>query len=252
MFWIPIMMAASAIMQKEQQNGQIKNANLTAKANTQIANIQQTSNSTLSAAKGALNRFNQSLQTRDALKGYGDNYNQLEDAKVKLGEQMTTGTFQNRLAAAEAAGALQARASAAGVGGGTISMLDSTAALQQNVGQAAADQAYSDQLYQLNDAEQTNLYDQLGITQKQNVFLDDVAGADIVGPAKIPTSSFGSMALTGALAFMSAASSTGGFDKGGSMDLSGAGAKLKSWFSSSGGQSSGTGANSFFQIGGRT
>lgn len=239
MFWIPLMMAASTLMQKNSQNAQIKAQNITNKANTQIANIQQASNSTISAAKGALNRFNQSIQTRDALKGYGDQRTQLEDAKVKLGEQMTTGTFSARLQAAEAAGALQARSSGAGVGGGTISMLEATQQLQSDVNQAQTDQQYSDKFFAINQAEEDNLYDQLGITQKQNVFLDDVAGADIQGPAKIQTSSFTDMALAGAMTFMQASQATGEFDKGGT--ISSAGTKLKSWFSAAK-----SGANSYF------
>lgn len=249
MFWIPIMMAASAIMQKQQQNTQIKAQNKINKANTAVANAQQDSGSIVSAAKGALNRMNQSIQTRDALKGYGDQWNDLEKQKVKLGEQMTTGTFRNRVAAAENMGALAARASAAGVGGSTIDMLSSTMQIQADVQQAEIDQQYSDNLFATNEAEKTNLYNQLGITQQQNVYLDDVASTEIYGPAQLPTNSVGDMAIAGAMSFMQSSAQSGAFSKGGNMDISSAGTKLKSWFTGSGsGQSSGA---SFFQIGGR-
>lgn len=247
MFWIPIMMAASAIMQKQQQNTQIKAQNKINKAQTAVANAEQNANSTVSAAKGALNRMNQSIQTRDALKGYGDQWNQLESQKVKLGEQMTTGTFKNRVAAAENMGALAARSSAAGIGGSTVDMLSSTMQIQADVQQAEVDQQYSDNLFSLNDAEQTNLYNQYGITQQQNVFLDDVAATEIYGPAQLPTNSVGDMAIAGAMSFMQGAQQTGEFSKGG--NLNSAGSKLKSWFSGSG--SSGSSGASFFQLGGR-
>jgi hypothetical protein len=251
MFWIPIMMAAAAVMQSQQQNAATKAQNKANKANTYVANAQQNDNSVLSSAKGALNRMNQSIQTRDALKGYGTQWNELENQKVKLGEQMTTGTFKQRLVASENAGALAARSAAAGVGGSTVDMLASTMQIQADMQQADMDQQYSDNLFALNDAEQTNLYNQMGITQQQNVFLDDVAATSVVGPAELPTNSIGSMALSGAMAFMGSASKTGEFSKGGSMDLSSAGTKLKSWFSpGSGTGGSATGA-SFYQIGGR-
>lgn len=252
MFWIPIMMAASAIMQKDKQNSDIKNQNRINKANTYAANQQQQGNSVISAAKGALNRVNQSIQTRDALTAFGEQHNSLEQQRAKLGEQMTTGTFRNRVKAAEQQGMLAARSSAAGVGGSTVSMLEATMSIQSDVAQAEMDQMYSDNLWAIDDAEKTNLYNQYGILQQQNVFLDDVAASTIAGPAKIPTNSVGDMAIAGAMAFFGAANSTGEFSKGGSMDLSGAGGKLKSWFSpQGGGKSPGTGANSFFQIGGR-
>jgi hypothetical protein len=134
-------------------------------------------------------------------------------------------------------------------------MLGSTMQIQSDMQQAELDQQYSDNLFALNDAEQTNLYNQYGIIQQQNVFIDDVAAAEIVGPAKLQTNSVGSMALSGAMAFMGAASQSGEFSKGGSLDVSAAGTKLKSWFSGpsavQGTSGKSTGA-SFFQLGGRT
>lgn len=252
MFWIPIMMAASAIISKQKENTQVKAQNKINKANTYAANQQQQGNSVISAAKGALNRVNQSIQTRDALTAFGQQHNSLEAQRAKLGEQMTTGTFKNRVKAAEQQGMLAARSSAAGVGGSTTSMLEATMSLQSDVQQAEMDQMYSDNLWAIDDAEKTNLYNQYGILQQQNVYLDDVAASTISGPAPIPTNSVGDMAIAGAMSFLSGASSTGEFSKGGSMDMSNMGGKLKSWFSPrGGGKSPGTGANSFFQIGGR-
>lgn len=252
MFWIPIMMAASAILQKDKQNSDIKNQNRINKANTYAANQQQQGNSVIAAAKGALNRVNQSIQTRDALKAFGEQHNSLEQQRAKLGEQMTTGTFKNRVKAAEQQGMLAARSSGAGVGGSTVSMLEATMSLQADMAEAEMQQTYSDNLWAIDDAEKDNLYNQYGILQQQNVFLDDVAASTIAGPAKIPTNSVGDMAIAGAMAFLSSSNSMGAFSKGGSMDMSGMGGKLKSWFSPQGGGSSpGTGANSFFQIGGR-
>lgn len=253
MFWIPIMMAAAAVMQKQQQNDATKAQNKVNKLNTSLGNMAQNDNSTISAAKGALSRMNQSIQTRDALKGYGTQWNDLENQKAKLGEQMTTGSFKQRIAASENAGALAARSSAAGIGGSTVDMLGSTMQIQSEMQEAELNQQYSDNLFALNDAEENNLYSQYGILQQQNVYLDDVAAAPITGPAELPTNSVGSMALAGAMAFMGSASSTGEFSKGGSMDVNAAGTKLKSWFSGPSSQgTSGTGSGaSFFQLGGR-
>jgi len=253
MFWIPIMMAAAAMMQKQQASDAAKTQNKMNAANTDIANIQQAGSSSIASAKGALNRMNQSIQTRDALKGAGEQWNQIQSQKAKLGEQMTTGSFMNRVQAAEQAGAIAARSSAAGVGGSTVGMLESTMQLRADMVQADMDQQYSDNYWAMGEAETDNIYGQYGVVQQQNVFLDDVAASSITGPAKLPTGSWGQTAITGAMAYMGAASSTGEFSKGGSMDMSNSGAKLKSWFSSSPkSTSAGVGANSFFQLGGKT
>lgn len=252
MFWIPIMMAASAVLQKDKQNSDIKNQNRINKANTYAANQQQQGNSILASAKGALNRMNQSIQTRDALTAFGQQHNSLEAQRAQLGKQMTTGSFANRVNAAEQQGMLVARSSAAGVGGSTTSMLEATMSLRADMQQQEMQQMYSDNLWAIDDAEKNNLYEQYGILQQQNVFLDDVAPTEIYGPPKIPTNSVGDMAIAGAMAFMQAGNSMGMFSKGGAMDATGVGSKLKSWFSPQGGGSSpGTGANSFFQLGGR-
>lgn len=253
MFWIPIMMAASSVIGKSKENTQIKNQNTLNKANTDIANMQQQGNSTIGAAQGALQRLNQSLTTRDNLRAFGQNYNSISAQRAKLGEQMTTGSFATRIKAAEQQGMLMARSSAMGVGGGTTTMLEATMSLQNAVQEANMQQLYSDNLFALDDAEQENLRGQYATLQQENVFLDNVAASAIQGPAKIPTNSVGDMAIAGAMSYLSAANSTGMFSKGGSLDLTGlnnTGGKLKSWFSPSGSAPQ-TGANSFFQIGGR-
>lgn len=236
MFWIPLMMAASSLMQSGSQNGSIKAQNITNKSDTKIANMQQAGNSLISSAKGALSRFNQSVQTQDAMRQYGDANNQIEDQKAALGEQMTTGSFMNRLSAAHEAGALAARSSASGVGGSTITMIGATNALTADIDQAQMDEQYSNQLFKANQAEEDNLFDELGITAKQNVYLDDVAAADIAGPAKIPSVGMGQMMIQSAITYLGAAQSVG--------QLNGVGSKLKGYMS-------GTGANSSFQLGGK-
>lgn len=233
MFWIPLAMAGMSLLQSQKQNDQIRATNITNKSNTRIANIQQTSNSTISAAQGALSRMTQSIQTMEAQRGYGEQWNQLETQRATLGEQMTKGSFYNRVNSAAKQGALQAQASAAGIGGSTLDMLSASMEIQSDMELADMEQAYSDNLYSLDQEEQNNLYGQYGILAQQDVYLDNVAAATIVGPAKIPTQSGLSQLLTAGMSYLSASSSIGGGAGGGSNFLSsiGSGANtLKSWF----------------------
>lgn len=260
MFWIPIMMAASAAMQANQQrvatkasNSATKLANQVDADNNVIANIQRTSNSITSAAAGALKRFNQSYETNEALRNYGDEYNKLESQKVQLAEQMTKGSFQNQLDASEMQGALAARSSAAGMGGSTMDMLSSTMELTADIKQRDMDSQYSDNFWALGQAEEDNLYNQMGLIMQQDVFLDDVSAAPIIASAPRQTQDvggYGGVLMAAGAAFMQGQAQTGGFDKGGTM--SNAATRVKSWFGNGATSTApSTGSNSFFQLNGR-
>lgn len=231
MFWIPLMMAGMSLMQNSQKNGEIKNQNRLNKSNTRIANIQQQGESTLSAARGALSRVTQANQTMEAQRQFGSQWNTLETSLSKIGEQMTRGTFTNRVNAAAQMGALQASASAAGIGGSTVDMLGSTMELQSAMQEEAIFREYSDNRFALEQDKQENLYGQYGILQQQDVFLDNVAAAPIIGPASIPRISSMSMAMEAGMAFLGAANKSGDLK-----EISAFGSKtkntLKSWFSS--------------------
>lgn len=232
MFWIPLVMAGMSLLNSQKQNAAIKQQNKVNKTNTAIANLEQQSNSTLAAAQGALSRATQSIQTKEAQRQYGEQWNSLEEQRAKIGEQMTKGTFRNRINASAQLGALQASASAAGVGGSTVDMLSSTMELQSAVQEEELQQVYSDNLYSLEREKQENLYGQYGILQQQDVYLDNVAAATIVGPAKIPTISAGTQLMEAGMTFLQSYSQTSDGNAFFKNAQNKAGNTLKSWFSS--------------------
>lgn len=218
MIWVAAMMAAQALMQGEQQKAANKAANIVNQANTQAANIQRTSQNNLAAANGSLQRMQDSLGNRNMLRQAGLAHEKIADQQIDLGRQMTSGGFQARLAAAEQAGALQASASAAGVGGGTITMLQKVAALRSNIEQDDMEESYKRAVFNLKEADDENLY-QMYNNLQDNAYIDPIAYSQVVAPQKRSTSMTGAY-LNAGMQALGAMYQGGMFNKGGTFDVS--------------------------------
>ena len=243
MFWIPIMMAASALMNSQKEKSAANAQNSINKANTKVANIERISANEANAATGALNRMNQSLANRDMLRQGGQQIESIRKQQIALGEKLTTGTFTQRMQSAADSGALFASAGAAGVGGSTISMLNSASKLNQQVSEGENRKAYDQAYFAGDEAANETLY-QMYNNMSQITYIDNIQQGEIVGPAKIQGPSTGGAILQAGMAFLSSAYSTGEFSKGGALDTT----KFSNMFSSTAGQRN-AGAN--YQIGAR-
>lgn len=123
--WALAGMFAINALKGSQARKAAKNANKYAKANAAIQDQLTQANNTVAAAQGALARFRQSLGNQLVLKNAGKNIEALGQNLIRAQEQSTTQGLNTKIRAAEDTGALMAAASAAGIGGSTIDMLNS-------------------------------------------------------------------------------------------------------------------------------
>lgn len=246
MFWV---LAAMAVMGAMKGQNEAKASNITNKANTKIANLQREVSNEKAAAQSSLQRMSQSIKNNDNLRSGGQAVNALGERQIELGREMTTGSFSRRLQAAQESGALAAASGAAGVGGGSIDMLDNVLDLNAQVTQNEAEDVYNRQVFKIDDATREVQY-QMYNGLDNNSFLANARFAEIQGPAKKDTS-VGTFAAQAGANLLTSMYSSGTFSKGGAMDLSsssgGFSGLFKRTFSNGGSGSGGTGAG--FELG---
>lgn len=110
-------------------------------AQVDASRIVQASSNERSAAEASLANFSQALGNQRKLDAFGKNDEALQRNIAKLGESMTAGKFQDRIAAATALGEVTAMAGAAGVGGSSIDTYKRTMALRQAIGEESQSRA---------------------------------------------------------------------------------------------------------------
>lgn len=104
-------------------------------AQVEASRMVQESGNERSAAEASLSNFAQALGNQRKLNAVGKNDEALQRNIAKLGESMTAGKFQDRIAAATALGEVTAMAGAAGVGGSSIETYKRTMMLRQAIGE---------------------------------------------------------------------------------------------------------------------
>lgn len=219
MFWLAAMAAFSAVQQGEQAKAQAKATNTINKANTQAQNIARQGQNVLAAAAGSLQRMQDSLSNQQRLRNAGIVQDKLSKQHIELGRQMTTGGLMQRLSAAEQAGQLQAATSAAGVGGGTIGMLESVNRLQSDIQQNSMEEEYKRAIFDNTEAQTENVY-QMYQSLDNNAYLDPLAYSDVVGPQKMQGPSNWGIALNAGVSALGQMYKAGDFNKGGTFDIS--------------------------------
>jgi hypothetical protein len=215
MFWV---LAAMAVMGAVKGQNEAKATNITNKASTKIRNLEREVSNEKAGATASLNRMTQSIKNNDMLRQGGQVVNKIASQQIELGRQMTTGGFTQRLRAAQEAGALAAASGAAGVGGGSVDMMDNVLDLNAQIEQNDAESVYQRQMFQLDDDKREAQY-QMYNSLDANVFQANARFAEIQGPAKLDTSfsKFGAEAGANLLQGMY---SSGTFNKGGALDVS--------------------------------
>ena len=103
---------------------QVKSQNAMAVFNAGIQDQLTQANNTVAAAGGALSRFRQSLGNQQIFKNAAKQNEALASNLFRLQEQSQTQGLNTKIQAAEQTGALMAAASAAGIGGSTVDMLN--------------------------------------------------------------------------------------------------------------------------------
>src|SRR5690554_5074163 len=121
-----VLQGLGARTQAKAQNKLTDFENLIQKANADAANIVRRANNELAGATGSLNRFKQSIQNQAILRASGDEQKQIQTNLLRAREDLVRGSMEQRLDTAFEVGALAASVSAAGVGGSSRDVLNST------------------------------------------------------------------------------------------------------------------------------
>jgi hypothetical protein len=126
MWWMLAAQVGMSLLQQGQQNKQTASSNKIARNNAKNENIVRAANNEVSAAAGALNRVRQSLFNQNVLENAAKNADTIGQ---NLGRQLDTvqaGKLNTQIQAAETSGSLIAMASAAGVAGSTVDIINQT------------------------------------------------------------------------------------------------------------------------------
>ena len=172
-FWIPLAMATMSVAQGTQQQAAAEAAKIADESNARVNNIIRESNNMLAAATGSLSRYTQSRQNQEHLKNTGKAQDAITTNMLRLQDAAQTASLERRIAAAEEAGALSASVGAAGIGGGTVQMLNSTMDLRSAMVVLLARDEQKQQQYDMSLArEATKEQMILGLSDVQ--FLDNI------------------------------------------------------------------------------
>lgn len=211
-FWIPLAMAAMSVAQGTQQQAAAEAAKIADESNTRVNNIIRESNNMLAAATGSLSRYTQSRQNQEHLKNTGKAQDAITTNMLRLQDAAQTASLERRIAAAEEAGALSASVGAAGIGGGTVQMLNSTMNLRSAMVEQLAREEQEQQQYDMSLArEATKEQMILGLSDVQ--FLDNINMMEYQSQnIQVPSNAavFGNAAMTFMQSYAKLGGSSGG------------------------------------------
>lgn len=210
MIWLAAAMGAMALKQGIDQKNQAKADRITMKSNTLVENMRRDSENLLSKAKGDLARFQQQRSNKYKLQTGGAQEESATTNMLRLSDQAVRGSFEQRIAASEVAGQLAARSGFAGVGGGSIDMINATNTMRQQ------------RVQQLNESQtDTQLYDmglqRSNIREQTILGLDDIQFMDGMNYMRaqeqyIKQPSWMEIGMNAAMSFGTSYASMGGFD----------------------------------------
>lgn len=132
------MMAGQSLMQAKEQDKQAKLYNIKAKSDAKVSNILRMADNQMQAAKDSLTRYQQSQSNKYKLMSGGAQLDAQRTNLLRMADDSVRGSFERRIQSAEEAGAIAASAGAAGVGGGSLAMVEQQQVLRsQRVEEAA-------------------------------------------------------------------------------------------------------------------
>lgn len=207
-FWIPLAMAGMSLMQGMQQQGQAKIARITDESNTRVANIIREGNNELAAAQGSLSRYMQSRANQTHLKNVGGAIEAVTTNMLRLNDFANKGALDRRVAAAEEMGAVAAQAGAAGIGGGTVAMINSTVNLRHAQVDQIAKRQEKEQTYDMS-IQRDSLKEQMILGLSDVQYLDNINMMEQQSQ-NIQVPSTGQVFANAALTFMQSYAQLGG------------------------------------------
>lgn len=202
-------MVMSSLMGSKKDDDNAKIANIAAKSDAKVKNIMRMADNQMRAAKDNLSRYQQSQSNKFKLMAGGDSLNAQATNMLRLGDESVRGGLERRIAVSEEAGALAARAGAAGIGGGSMQMVSAANAMRA---------ARVEELYRVQ-AEQQSDDGLLALEQMQRQIvlgLDDTHFDTSINymesvASKTPRVDWGAAGVKAGMAGLSAYSSMGGF-----------------------------------------
>lgn len=116
-------MVLGSLMGSKKDDNNAKIANIAAKSDAKVKNIARMADNQMRAAKDSLSRYQQSQSNKFKLLSGGEQLSAQATNLLRLGDESVRGSLERRIAVSEEAGALAARAGAAGIGGGSLDMV---------------------------------------------------------------------------------------------------------------------------------
>ena len=126
MLWPLLATAGMQLLQGISQRNQAKEQAKLEQTNADATNIVRAGNDQLAAAVGSLNRWRQSVGNQRTIEQYADNSATLQTNLQRTYQNLNSTSLEQRLVAAQEAGAATAAMNAAGLGGNTRDMINST------------------------------------------------------------------------------------------------------------------------------
>lgn len=210
MFWMAAVMAAQKYEEGKQIKGQAKVDKLTFKSNTKVQNTVTAASNILAKAKGDLARYQQANSNKYKLLAGAEAVESQRVNMLRLSDEAVRGSFDQRIAVAEISGALAAATGGAGIGGGSIDMIDASNRIRSQRAQELLDRSTDTQLYDAQrNVDQTWEATILG--------LDDIQYNDSINYMQAQTPyvkepSWAQIGLGAGMQFAQTFNSMGGFD----------------------------------------
>lgn len=126
MWWMLAAQVGMSLLQQGQQNKQTATSNKIALNNAKNENIVRAANNEVAAAAGALSRVRQSLFNQNVLENAAKNADTIGQNLGRQLDSVQAGKLNTQIQAAETSGSLIAMASAAGVAGSTVDIINQT------------------------------------------------------------------------------------------------------------------------------
>lgn len=214
---IPLIIAGvmmmSSLMGSKKEDENAKLANIASKSNANVKNIMRMADNQMQAAKDSLSRYQQSQSNKFKLMSGGEEMNAQATNILRMADEAVRGGLERRIQVSEEAGAQAASAGAAGVGGGSLEMVQQASRMRaqrvEEMSRVMTDQQLGDTKGAM---EQTQRAVILGLddTQFQTSMSYIEQQAD-----KTPRVNWAAAGLKAVAAGAEAYSSMGGFSSGG-------------------------------------
>lgn len=161
-------MAFQSLMGSKKEDDQAKLNNIAAKSDAKVKNTLRLADNTMAAASASLQRYQQSQSNKFVLMSGGNELNAQRTNLLRMADESVRGGLERRIQVAEEAGALAVSAGAAGVGGGSLQMVEAVNRIRFERAEQQAE-AYKDQTEEdmLLNIDQTHLAMVMGLSDTQ-------------------------------------------------------------------------------------